>query len=265
MTQSLKCTLDAQHVATLTLDRPQCHNAFDADLIRQLSCKLAELEDNDALRLLVLTGSETSFSAGADLNWMRSMADYTEEENAKDSHALAKVMRQLNFFSKPTIARVNGAAFGGGVGLIACCDIAIASNQAKFALSEVKLGLAPAVISPYVLRAMGESQARRYFLSGEIFDAADALRMGLIHLAVDAESLDSAVQQQIRLLLKAGPNAQVACKHLIQSITQCKLKHQIEIDQITTQIIAQLRVSREGQEGTRAFLSKRAADWTRSS
>ena len=194
-------------VLRLRLDRPSLHNAFDATLIATLTQALEQAADDAAVRVVLLEGSGTSFSAGADLNWMRGMASASEAENRVDALALARLMRTLDELPKPTIARVHGAAFGGGVGLVACCDIAIGVPEAKFGLTESKLGLLPAVISPYVIAAIGPRQSRRWFATAEIFDAATALQIGLLHQVVPGDQLDAAVQRQINLLLKAGPLA----------------------------------------------------------
>src|SRR5690606_19400862 len=177
-----------------------------------------EVAADAAVRVLVLEADGASFSAGADLNWMRGMAAASEAENRQDSLALARLMRTLDELPRPTIARVQGAAFGGGVGLVACCDIAIGVPEAKFGLTESKLGLLPAVISPYVIDAIGPRQARRYFATAEIFDAAEALRIGLLHDVVEADALDAAVQRQVGLLLKAGPVASAAAKRLVRDV-----------------------------------------------
>src|SRR4249919_3103417 len=205
-------------VARLRLDRAQLHNAFDAGLIAGLTDALEELGRDAAIRVVVLEGAGPSFSAGADLNWMRGMAAASEAANREDSLTLARLMRTLDELPKPTIARVQGAAFGGGVGLVACCDIAIGVPEAKFGLTESKLGLLPAVISPYVIAAIGSRNARRYFTTAEIFDAAEALRIGLLHQVVSTEALDAAVQKQIDLLLKAGPVASTSAKQLVRDV-----------------------------------------------
>src|SRR5574337_179540 len=201
-------------VATLKLNRPQVHNAFDAILIAELTAALASLAADSSARVLVLTGSGATFSAGADLNWMQRMAAAGAEENRDDALRLAKLLRALQFFPKPTIARVNGSAYGGGVGLIACCDIAIGVEGAKFALSEVKLGLVPATIAPYVVQAIGARQARRLFVSAEIFDGVEAARIGLLHQCVAPDQLDEAVDRQLHFLAKGGPIAQHEAKQL---------------------------------------------------
>lgn len=246
-------------VLRLRLDRPELHNAFDAALIARLTAALREAADNGSVRVVVLEAAGPSFSAGADLNWMRGMAAASEEENREDALALARLMRTLDELPKPTIARVHGAAFGGGVGLVACCDIAIGVPEAKFGLTESKLGLLPAVISPYVIAAIGARQARRWFASAEIFDAQTALQIGLLHQCVAAEQLDAALDRQIALLLKAGPLAAAGAKRLIAQVTATADRDRQ--DQANAAIIAKLRVSAEGQEGLSAFLDKRAPAW----
>ncbi|MFA5684183.1 MAG: enoyl-CoA hydratase-related protein [Lysobacteraceae bacterium] len=252
-----------QDVATLALDRPALHNAFDDALIAELTDALRELEAREDIRAVVLTGTGKSFSAGADLGWMRRMAKAGEKENRRDARQLAKLMRTLNRLDKPTIARVNGAAFGGGVGLIACCDIAIGTDTARFALSEVRLGLAPAVISPYVVDAIGVRQARRLFLTGEIFDAAHAERIGLLHQCVPAAELDAAVDAMLGHLRAAGPQAVLAGKHLLARIAHPDAKERRALDEENADLIARLRVSEEGQEGLSAFFDKRRPHWNR--
>lgn len=248
-------------VATLALNRPETHNAFDAELIRQLTVALLDLDRDDRVRAVIVTGTGSTFSAGADLNWMRSMATASESANLEDSLQLAKLMRTLNYLSKPTIARVNGAAYGGGVGLIACCDIAIGIEATKFSLSEVKLGLVPAVISPYVISAIGLRHARRLFLSAEIFDSALALRIGLLHETVPYVQLDETIDKTLHWLLKGGPIAQKQAKELALRDGGNTLATAEKLDQENAALIAKLRVSKEGQEGLNAFLEKRAAAW----
>jgi len=247
-------------VTHLCLDRPDVHNAFDATLIVGLTTALEGIARDTAVRVVVLEGAGASFSAGADLNWMRGMAAAGEDENRVDSLALARLMRTLDELPKPTIARVHGAAFGGGVGLVACCDIAIGIDTAKFGLTESKLGLLPAVISPYVIAAIGSRHARRYFATAEIFDAAQAHRIGLLHEVVAAEALDTAVERQIGLLLKAGPDAASHAKALVRDVA-CQHDRD-SLDTSNARLIARLRVSPEGQEGLGAFLDKRPPNWT---
>ncbi len=247
-------------IARLRMTRPQVHNAFDAELIAELTATLERVAADADVRVLVLEAEGASFSAGADLNWMRGMAAASEDANRIDSLALARLMRTLDELPKPTIAKVQGAAFGGGVGLVACCDIAIGVTGSKFGLTESKLGLLPAVISPYVIAAIGARHARRYFATAEIFDAAEALRIGLLHQVVDADALDAAVQAQVALLLKAGPVAAAAAKQLVQDV--CAHTDGAKHDADNAALIARLRVSPEGQEGLSAFLDKRAPTWT---
>ena len=246
-------------VARLRMNRPDLHNAFDAVLIAALTGALEAVAADDTVRVVVLEGEGTSFSAGADLHWMRGMAAASEAENRADAFALARLMRTLDELPKPTIARVHGATFGGGVGLVACCDIAIGTPEAKFGLTESKLGLLPAVISPYVIEAIGARQARRWFATAEIFDAAEACRIGLLHDVVHATTLDTAVQRQIDLLLRAGPHAAAAAKALVRRVAA---EHDRDrLDRNNAALIAGLRVSAEGQEGLAAFLDKRKPSW----
>ena len=246
-------------LARLRLERPELHNAFDAALISALTSALGQLADDAQVRVVVLEGSGRSFSAGADLNWMRGMASADEATNREDALALARLMRALDELPKPTIARVHGAALGGGVGLVACCDIAIGVPEAKFGLTEARLGLLPAVISPYVIAAIGSRQARRWFATGEVFDAQAAQRMGLLHEVVPAAELDDAVQRQVALLLKAGPVATAQAKALVRSVQAHVARD--ALDAATADLIAALRVSPEGQEGLAAFLDKRPPAW----
>lgn len=259
---SIDLTADARGVARLTLNRAELHNAFDDVLIHELTQVLQEIDADGRIRVLVLQSTGASFSAGADLNWMRRMAQASEAENKADALKLALLMRSLNFLSKPTIARVQGSAFGGGVGLIACCDIAIACDSARFGLTETKLGLVPAVISPYVIDAIGGRAARRYFQTAELFDSAQALALGLLHECVAAADLDSRVDAVIDALLKTGPNATRAAKALTLAISGRDAKSQLGLDAATADLIARLRVSAEGQEGLSAFLDKRKPSWT---
>lgn len=249
-------------VARLRLNRPELHNAFDAVMIAALTGALQAIAGDNDIRVVVLEAEGASFSAGADLNWMRAMASASEAENRDDALALARLMRSLNELPKPTIAKVHGAAYGGGVGLVACCDIAIGAHDARFGLTESKLGLLPAVISPYVIAAIGSRQARRWFASAETFDAAEACRIGLLHDVVNATTLDTAVQRQVDLLLKAGPIASSHAKALVGAVAG---PHDSDaIDGANAALIAALRVSPEGQEGLSAFLDKRKPRWTQS-
>ena len=246
-------------VARLRLERPEVHNAFDDGMVAALTGALESLADAAGVRVVILEGAGASFSAGADLNWMRGMAAAGEAGNREDALALARLMRTLDELPKPTIARVHGAAFGGGVGLVAGCDIAIGTPEAKFGLTESKLGLLPAVISPYVIAAIGPRQARRYFATAEILGADEALRIGLLHQVVAAGELDGAVQRQVDLLLKAGPIAAAAAKPLVRRVAAGGNAH--AMDSANADLIAKLRVSPEGQEGLAAFLEKRKPAW----
>ena len=249
-----------QHgVAVVTLNRPDLHNAFNETLIAELTELLNVLDADDGVRAVVLAGSGKSFCAGADLNWMKKMAGYGPAENLADAQALALMLRTLHGLSKPTVARVQGAAYGGGVGLTACCDIAIAAIEASFALSEAKLGLIPATISPYVIEAIGARQARRYFLTGERFDAAEAYRIGLVHDIVPIAELDDRINEVLGKLLLAGPRAQMECKALIRGVAHRPIDAAVIGG--TAQHIAAVRASPEGKEGVAAFLDKRAASW----
>lgn len=259
MSEHFRIDTDARGVATVTLTRGDRHNAFNDELIGELTEALAALGADDAVRVVVLTGEGRSFSAGADIGWMRSMAGYSEAENVEDALKLAELMFVLDGLSKPTIARVNGSAYGGGVGLVACCDIAVAAQGSRFALTEVRLGLVPAVISPYVLNAIGPRQARRFFLTGEAMDTETALANGMIHEAVAPVTLDDAVEVYVEHLLEGGPNALAASKELIRS----EVTADESLRQMTANLIAQLRVSEEGQEGLNAFLEKRRPSWSR--
>lgn len=251
-------------VAWLVMNKPESHNAFDAELISLLTNALQQCDSSPAIRAVIITGAGSTFSAGADLNWMRSMATASEAENLQDALRLAQLMRTLNYLSKPTIARVNGAAYGGGVGLIACCDIAIGVEATKFSLSEVKLGLVPAVISPYVISAIGLRHARRLFSSAEIFDSALALRIGLLHETVPYAELDETIDRTLHWLLKGGPVAQKEAKELALRVSGNTLANAERLDQENAALIAKLRVSEEGQEGLNAFLEKRPASWIKS-
>jgi methylglutaconyl-CoA hydratase len=246
-------------VVWLTLDRPEIHNAFDDRLIAELTDELARLGADDAVRVLVLTGAGRSFSAGADLNWMRRTASYGEAENLADARALARLMQTLNELPKPTVARVNGPALGGGTGLVACCDVVIASEQAVFGTTEVRLGLIPSVIGPYVLAAIGPRHARRLMLTGERISAAEALRLGLVHDVVASEQLDLTVERMVGELLKSGPDAIAAGKRLIRDLSGRPIEPAL-IDE-TARRIAALRATDEAREGVGAFLDKRAPGW----
>ncbi len=260
MSTGFQTLRDARGIATLWLDRAELHNAFDDVLIAGLTAELGRLAADDGVRVLVLAARGKSFSAGADLNWMKRMAGYSEAENRRDADSLAGLMRALDRFPKPTLARVHGAAYGGGVGLVACCDIAVAAEGAVFCLSEAKLGLIPAVISPYVVAATGARAARRYFLTAEIFDAGTAHRLGLVHEIAMPDALDAAVEAILARLLAAGPAAQRECKTLIARVASGPVDDAMVDD--TAARIARIRVSPEGREGIAAFLDKRRPGWT---
>ncbi len=261
--QTLISTADSRGILTLSMNRPHVSNAFDPDLIRDLTKALEEADKNHDVRLVVLTGEGRYFSAGADLHWMKSLINASQQDNENDALMLARLMRNLNYLSKPTIARINGAAFGGGLGLIAACDITIADDNARFGLTESRLGLAPAVISPYVYRRVGEANARRYFLSGERFGCRQAMAVGLIQQCVATRELDSAVENVIIELLKGGPLAVACCKQLVFTVAGHDRESQRRMDTHTAELIARLRVSPEGQEGLTAFLEKRRPGWVR--
>lgn len=259
--QTIQSTINDKGVLTLSMDRPEVHNAFDPTMINELTRALKVATEEDAIRAVVLTGLGSSFSAGADANWMRQQVEASQEENEQDAMELARLMRTLNYLQKPTIARINGSAFGGGLGLVAACDITIAVDSAKFGLTEARLGLAPAVISPYVFRRIGERNARRYFMTGERFDSHQALEIGLIQQCVKADELDEAVEAVINQLLKGGPVAVTICKQLVFAVAGHNKKTQKTTDEYTSGLIAGLRIMDEGQEGLAAFLEKRKPGW----
>ena len=259
MTKLLQHDIDQRGVVTLTLNRPAVHNAFNAELVAALGEAFERVVDEQA-RVLVLTGAGHSFSAGADLNWMRAMAASSETENQADARRLAAMLRRLDQLPCPTIARINGHAFGGGVGLIACCDLAVALEHATFGLTEVRLGLIPATIAPFVVPRIGVNHARRYMLTGERMDARTAQGIGLVTDIVPPGQLDGHIDDLIDLLLAGGPKAQARVKSLIRLVTVSDINAE-ELDRRTSETIAALRVSREGQEGLTAFLEKRKPDW----
>jgi methylglutaconyl-CoA hydratase len=245
-------------IARLTLDRPEIRNAFDDALIGKLTEALRRLDADASVRAVVLAGNGTAFCAGADLNWMKRMAGYTYEQNLADARALAQMLKTLDRMKKPTLARVHGPAFAGGVGLVAACDIAVGTPEAKFCLSEAKLGLSPATISPYVVRAMGERMARRYFLSAEVFDANEAYRLGLLTAVSASEKLDAEIDGILGHLLQGGPQALSKIKDLIRFVSGPVSDEMIDD---TAARIAEIRVSPEGREGIAAFLEKRKPSW----
>jgi methylglutaconyl-CoA hydratase len=258
---ALLTKIDEKHVATLTLNRPLIHNAIDDTLILELTNALRDLESKPQVRAVLLTSNGSSFCAGADLHWMRRMASFSQEENLRDAEALAGLLRRLSVLAKPTMAVVQGPAYGGGVGLVAACDIAIAADSAVFSLSEVRLGLIPATISPYVIGAIGARAARRYFLTGERFTAAEALRLGLVHEVVVADQLQRVAERTLGALLEGGPRAQAEAKRLVADVTNKPLEPAL-LDE-TAKRIASVRASAEGREGITAFLEKRKPNWVK--
>lgn len=247
-------------IGLLTLNKAARHNAFDEDLIAEITLGLLELEEAASVRVVVISALGKSFCAGADLAWMQRAAHYSLDENRRDAEQLSLMLATLNELSKPTIARVQGPAYGGGVGLIAACDLAVATYDTSFSLSEVKLGLVPAVISPYVLAAIGERHARRYMLTAERFSAAEAYRIGLVHeLVSDTEQLDGAINELADRLLAGGPVAQVECKRLIRIVTGQPIDDETRAE--TVDRISRVRASDEGREGLAAFLDKRRPSW----
>lgn len=246
-------------VARVTLNRPELRNAFDDALIGKLSQAFAELAVDRSVRMIVLAGNGPAFCAGADLNWMKRMAGYSYEENLADAKGLADMLAALDRLPKPTIARVHGPVFAGGTGLVAACDIAVGTPEAKFCLSEAKLGLSPATISPYVIRAMGERLARRYFLTAEVFDAQEAYRIGMLSLLVPAGELDAAVAELVKHLLAGGPESHAKIKALIRDVAGRRPDDAVAAE--TAKRIAEIRGSAEGREGIAAFLEKRKPNW----
>ena len=246
-------------VATIWMNRPDMHNAFDETLITELTAACTALDDDKDVRVVVLAGRGKSFSAGADLNWMKRAANNGVEDNLNDARALAGMLRVLAEMKKPTIARVQGAALGGGMGLAAACDIAVASTKAVFATSEVKFGIIPSAISPYVLRAIGARQAYRYFQSAERISAERAREIGLVHEVVEADELDAKVQEIVTALLQGGPLSQSAAKDLIRAVNNQPINDNLVED--TAHRIAHLRATPEAREGISAFLDKRSPAW----
>jgi len=245
-------------VARVTLDRPAVRNAFDEVMIAELTGALGVVAADDAVRVMVLTGAGDVFSAGADLNWMKKVTTYSFDENVRDALVFARMMESLYRLPKPTIARVNGACMGGGVGLVSACDVAVTVAEAKFGLREIILGIAPAAISPYVLRKIGEASAHDLFLTGRTFDAAEALALGLVNEVVVADRLDAATGAWVKRFLKAGPKAIAATKQLINRVAGAPIE---SVQEFTARTIAGLRGSPEGQEGVAAFFEKRKPNW----
>ena len=246
-------------VATVTLNRPEVRNAFNDEVITELTQAFTQLGHDDQVRAIVLAASGSAFCAGADLNWMRRMADYTHAENLADAAALAEMLRVIYTCPKPTVARIQGDVYAGGIGLVAVCDMAVSVDTANYCLSEVKLGLYPATISPYVIRAMGARAAHRYFLTAERFDAAEALRIGFVHAVVLAEQLDDKVNELTKALVTASPNAVKECKTLLQDVAGKDIDAALIAR--TVEGIASIRASAEGKEGVQSFLQKRIPNW----
>ncbi len=251
-------TINDDGCLTITLNRPEIHNAFNDELISLLTTRFNDFSGDESVRVVVIAGAGKSFCAGADLKWMKKMVDYSLEENIADSKKLAGLFHAINDCSVPVIGKVHGAALGGGVGIVAACDYVIASNNALFGFSEVRLGIIPAVISPFVMEKIGVSQARAYFLSGKRFDAKKAYELALVHEVVEPSELDSAVQTQVQEYLKAGPLAVAQAKSLIKNVT---ILGPVDCHEYTYEQIAKLRVSTEGQEGMNALLEKRKPNW----
>lgn len=246
-------------VSTVTLNRPEVRNAFNDEVIAELTAVFIELGKREEVRCIVLAANGTAFCAGADLNWMKRMADYTRDENVADAGALAEMLRVVYACPKPTIAKVQGDVYAGGTGLVAACDIAVSVDSAGYCLSEVRLGLIPATISPYVIRAMGARAAHRYFLTAERFNAAEALRIGFVHEVVAAAELDARVAELAKALVNAGPEAVKLCKMLVQDVAEQEITP--SLIQMTVEGIADIRVSPEGREGVQSFLQKRKPNW----
>ncbi len=246
-------------VAQITLNRPEVRNAFNDEVIAELTTAFTELGQDQAVRAVVLAASGPAFCAGADLNWMRRMADYTHAENLADAAQLAEMLRVIYTCPKPTVARIQGDVYAGGMGLIAACDMAVSVDSANYCLSEVKLGLYPATISPYVIRAMGARAAHRYFLTAERFDAVEALRIGFVHAVVSAEQVDAKVDELTKALVSASPHAVQECKTLLHEVAGESIDAALIAR--TVEGIASIRASSEGKEGVQSFLQKRKPGW----
>jgi len=259
---SVITNIDGHGVAWITLNKPDKHNAFDDHMIAELTETFQSIANNSSARVMVLAAKGKSFSAGADLGWMRRMASYTYEENLRDASALAKMLKTLNQMPIPTIARVQGAAIGGAVGLVSCCDMAVGTSQARFSLSEVKIGLVPATIGPYVIAAIGQRASRRYFQTAEFFDAQTAENLQLLSAIVEDANLDTTIEQLCSTLLGNSPAAVKAAKQLIFDVGNQPLSD--GLIEKTSKLIASIRISEEGQEGLTAFLEKRPPRWIES-
>jgi methylglutaconyl-CoA hydratase len=260
--QRVLTAIDDRGVATVTLNNPSKHNTFDDQVIAELTTTFDQLATNKAIRVVILAAVGKSFCAGAEVNWMKRMATFSHEQNLQDAKALAHMLYRLNTLPQPTIARVQGAAFGGGVGLVSCCDIVIATEHASFSLSEVKLGMVPATISPYIIAAIGSRAARRYFITGECFNSATATQIGLVSECVHEDQLDLSINTLIDSLLCNGSHAITTAKQLINKVEHRTIDETLINE--TSALIAKVRSSAEAQEGLAAFLEKRRPHWIKS-
>ena len=258
MSQNLSITQTGA-VARITLTQPEVRNAFSDEVIAEITAAFTEVGARPDVRVVVLAAEGPAFCAGANLNWMRRMADYTRDENIADAGKLAEMLRVIYACPKPTVARVQGDVYAGGMGLVAACDMAVSVDTAGYCLSEVKLGLIPATISPYVIRAMGARAAHRYFLTAERFDAAEALRTGFVHAVVAPDQLDAKVDELARAITVASPDAVRACKKLVQDVAERDINAQLIA--ATVEGIADIRASEQGREGVQSFLQKRKPGW----
>jgi methylglutaconyl-CoA hydratase len=258
MSATLKISV-ADHIVSITLNRPDVRNAFNDEVIAEITQAFAELGARNDVRCIVLAAEGSAFCAGADLNWMRRMADYSRQENLADAGKLAEMLQTIYECPKPTVARVQGDVYAGGMGLVACCDVAVSVDTAGYCLSEVKLGLIPATISPYVIRALGARASHRYFLTAERFSAQEALRLGFVHEVVPMEQLDAKLNEITQALVKNSPNAVKVCKKLVQDVAYAPISQPLVAK--TVEGIADIRSSAEGREGVSAFLSKRKPSW----
>jgi methylglutaconyl-CoA hydratase len=257
--ENIKLVVDGE-VARITFARPEVHNAFNASMIGELDQAFEKAKEEKTVRVVVLTGEGKSFCAGADINWMREIVNYSYEQNLSEALQLAEALHKLYSLPKPTVAMVNGPAIGGGNGFLSACDIAVASDDAQFGLSEVKIGLVPAAISPFVIRKIGENKAREYFLTGKRINAQKAYEIGLVNQIVPLYYLKDSVDELVQLLLSSGPEALASCKELIFRVPQMSLG---EVKEFTARMIANLRISEEGQEGMASFLEKRKPNWVK--
>jgi methylglutaconyl-CoA hydratase len=246
------------NIATVTLNRPEKHNAFDEEMLSNITQIFEDLGSRDEIRIIVLTGTGPSFCAGADLEWMRRVATFDRDQNLVDAERLATMFYTIYHCPKPVVAKVNGNVMGGGAGMVASCDIAIAARDSMFAFPEVKLGIIPAVISPYVIEKIGIAKTKELFITGEKFDAQKAYEIGLVSQLVVKEELDAAVEKKVKFIMSSGPNATSRCKELVRGVSKLGKKEAIRY---TAVLIADLRATPEGKEGMEAFLQKRKASW----